>query len=190
MLKHCALPDQGLRWLGYGRLADRPFAGLITAVLPGHAPWGVVSESIPVNAAIAGWRRSLSRRRPRFGPMLPTGTPSLALISAYDIGGVFEEQGNQLLAAGRQLRQRFAQRRVPLRREQLLLRRYGREARPDRAVCPAGSLASARLPGRHPRCQRRPERAYGRWTRSAARTAPPGHPTPACRRSRRESPGR
>jgi hypothetical protein len=57
--------------------------------------------------------------------MLPTGTPSLALISAYDIGGVFEEQGNQLLAAGRQLRQRFAQRRVPLRREQLLLRRYG-----------------------------------------------------------------
>ena len=125
MLKHCALPDQGLRWLGYGRLADWPFAGLITATLPGHASWGVVSESIPVNAAIAGWRRSLSRQRPRFGPMLPTGMPSLALISAYGTGGSSRSRAISCWQQGGSVRERLAQRRVPLGREQLLLRRYG-----------------------------------------------------------------
>jgi len=30
---------------------------------------------------MAGWPRSLSKQRPRVGPMLPTAMPSLALIS-------------------------------------------------------------------------------------------------------------
>ena len=40
------------------------------------------SPSASIKAAMAGWRRSLSRQRRRLGPMLPTGMPSLALIWA------------------------------------------------------------------------------------------------------------
>ena len=36
---------------------------------------------------MAGSRRSLTRQRRRLGPMLPTGIPSLALISTYGTGG-------------------------------------------------------------------------------------------------------
>ena len=43
--------------------------------------------SVLVNAAMAGWRRSLFRQRRRVGPMLPTAIPSLSLISAYGTGG-------------------------------------------------------------------------------------------------------
>ncbi len=46
--------------------------------------------------------------------MLPAGRPSPALIWAYDRGRVLGEQGNQLLAAGRQVRERLAQGLVPL----------------------------------------------------------------------------
>jgi hypothetical protein len=41
-----------------------------------------LSASALIRAAMAGWRRSLSRQRPRLGPMLRAGMPSLALISA------------------------------------------------------------------------------------------------------------
>ena len=58
------------------------------------APWAghlcpapVFRASAFIRAAIAGSRRSFSRQRPRFGPMLPTGMPSVALISAYGTGG-------------------------------------------------------------------------------------------------------
>ena len=44
-------------------------------------------DSASISAAMAGWRRILSRQRLRVGPMLPTGMPSLALISAYGSGG-------------------------------------------------------------------------------------------------------
>jgi hypothetical protein len=43
--------------------------------------------SASISAAMAGERRSLSRQRLRVGPMLPTGMPSRALISAYGTGG-------------------------------------------------------------------------------------------------------
>ena len=36
---------------------------------------------------MAGWRRNLSRQRLRYGPMLPIGMPSPALISAYGTAG-------------------------------------------------------------------------------------------------------
>jgi hypothetical protein len=39
-------------------------------------------SQVVIMAAMAGWRRSLSRQRLRYGPMLPTAMPSLALISA------------------------------------------------------------------------------------------------------------
>ena len=39
-------------------------------------------DSALIRAAMAGQRRILSRQRLRFGPMLPTGMPSRALISA------------------------------------------------------------------------------------------------------------
>lgn len=45
------------------------------------------SASALISAAMAGSRRSLSRQRRRLGPMLPTGIPSLALISTYGTGG-------------------------------------------------------------------------------------------------------
>ena len=41
----------------------------------------VVRASALISAAMAGWRRILSRQRRRVGQMLPTGMPSLALIS-------------------------------------------------------------------------------------------------------------
>ena len=43
--------------------------------------------SASIKAATAGSRRSFSRQRRRVGPMLPTGMPSSALISAYGTGG-------------------------------------------------------------------------------------------------------
>jgi choline dehydrogenase len=52
---------------------------------PGKCAGPELSASI--SAATAGWRRILSRQRPRIGPMLPIGMPSLALISAYGTGG-------------------------------------------------------------------------------------------------------
>src|SRR6185312_8322671 len=58
----------------------------------GAAAWpyilrGAFSVSALTSAAMAGCRRSLARQRPRLGPMLPTGMPSLALIWAYGTGG-------------------------------------------------------------------------------------------------------
>ena len=46
-----------------------------------------VPESALISAAMAGSRRSFSRHRPRYGPMLSTAMPSRALISAYGTGG-------------------------------------------------------------------------------------------------------
>ena len=43
---------------------------------------GWVALAALMSAAMAGSRRSLSRQRLRFGPMVPTGIPGLALISA------------------------------------------------------------------------------------------------------------
>jgi len=68
--------------------------------------------------------------------MLPAGRPSPALIWAYDRGRVLGEQGNQLLAAGRQVRERLAQGRVALGHEQLLLGRPGLLVREDLGVQP------------------------------------------------------
>jgi hypothetical protein len=64
-----------------------PLLVVITAPLPGYASHVPVCASTVISAAMAGERRSLSRQRARFGPMLPTGMPSLALIWAYDGGG-------------------------------------------------------------------------------------------------------
>ena len=58
-----------------------------------------------VSAAIAGSRRSLSRQRLRAGPMLPTGTPSLALISVSEMG---QRQGGTR-ARARLIRERWAE---------------------------------------------------------------------------------
>jgi hypothetical protein len=56
---------------------------LLAAVIGGPASVaGAAGPSASIRAAIAGWLRSLSRQRLRVGPMLPTGMPSLALISA------------------------------------------------------------------------------------------------------------
>jgi len=44
-------------------------------------------DVVLISAAMAGWRRILSRQRLRVGPMLPTGMPSLALTSEYGSGG-------------------------------------------------------------------------------------------------------
>jgi len=44
--------------------------------------------SVSIRAAIAGWRRSLSRQRRRLGPMLPTGMRNLALIGLADVVGI------------------------------------------------------------------------------------------------------
>jgi hypothetical protein len=52
------------------------------AAAAGHASHVVPPVSALIRAASAGWRRSFSRQRPRLGPMLPAGMPSLALISA------------------------------------------------------------------------------------------------------------
>ena len=57
--------------------------GQLAAAMTG---WGGPG-SAPVRAAMAGWRRILSRQRRRVGPMLPTGMPSRALIWAYGTGG-------------------------------------------------------------------------------------------------------
>jgi hypothetical protein len=61
----------GLRWD-----CQHSAAGCDRGSRSGHSAWSLI------RAAIAGWRRSLSRQRPRVGPMLPTGMPNLALIWA------------------------------------------------------------------------------------------------------------
>ena len=61
----------------------------------------MLAASLLIRAAIAGCRRSLSRHRARFGPMLPIGMPSLALISAYGTGGSVLSRPSQFLAARR-----------------------------------------------------------------------------------------
>jgi hypothetical protein len=94
------------------KVGGSPF--VITALPPGRVSHAGVPASGLVSAVMAGWRRSSSRQRPRFGPMLPAGRPSPALIWAYDRGRVLGEQGDQLLAAGRQVRERLAQGLVPL----------------------------------------------------------------------------
>jgi hypothetical protein len=48
-----------------------------------------VWASALIRATMAGWRRSLSRQQRRLGPMLPTGMPSLAPISAQDRAGLW-----------------------------------------------------------------------------------------------------
>ena len=63
-------------------------------------------------------------QRPRVGPMLPTEMPSLALISAYGIGGSAVEQSEQSLGVGGQARERLAQRGVALRHQQFMVRRW------------------------------------------------------------------
>jgi hypothetical protein len=63
------------RWATRLRFPARP-------ACRGSAHPGAALTSAPIRAAIAGWRRSLSRQRLRLGPMLPTGMPSRALISA------------------------------------------------------------------------------------------------------------
>ena len=55
---------------------------VITALAPGRPPDYLSPVSALTRAAIAGWRRSLSRQRPRVGPMLPGGMPSRALTAA------------------------------------------------------------------------------------------------------------
>ena len=51
-------------------------------ISPTVIPSNIALLSALTSAAMTGWRRSLSRQRRRVGPMLPTGMPSLALISA------------------------------------------------------------------------------------------------------------
>ena len=53
--------------------------------------------------------------------MLPTGTPSLALISVSRHGRLVDEQGKQLLAARGQVAECLTQRCVTFRHEPLLL---------------------------------------------------------------------
>ena len=70
--------------------------------------------------------------------MLPTGMPSLALISAYGTR-VVDEQGEQLLAARGQLPERLAKGSVPFGREQVLLGCLG--------VIVGDGLGGQRMPG-------------------------------------------
>ena len=51
--------------------------GQLAAVMTGRGEYEVAL----ISAAMAGWRRILSRQRRRVGPILPTGIPSRALIS-------------------------------------------------------------------------------------------------------------
>jgi hypothetical protein len=60
---------------------------MIITVPPGQA-LHMVPFRRWVSAAIAGSRRSFSRQRLRVGPMLPAGTPSLALISVNLLPGM------------------------------------------------------------------------------------------------------
>ena len=64
------------------RHAPDEWARLRDQHLIGRFVDGWVASAALMSAAMAGSRRSLSRQRLRFGPMVPTGIPSLALISA------------------------------------------------------------------------------------------------------------
>lgn len=77
---------------------------MIITVPPGQA-LHMVPFRRWVSAAIAGSRRSFSRQRLRVGPMLPTGAPSLALISVSDMGGS-SSHSRQAAAASKQASKR------------------------------------------------------------------------------------
>src|SRR5579872_392591 len=74
-----------------GRVAVRPVGGRTCGLVGAHrwppaqlaaAMTGRRGPDVALaSAATAGWRRILARHRLRVGPMLPTGMPSLALIS-------------------------------------------------------------------------------------------------------------
>jgi len=73
--------------LAVSRVAKRSLtARRVCGCLPGSSR-PALSAAPLIRAAMAGSRRSLSRQRRRFGPMLPTGMFSLALIVAYGRGG-------------------------------------------------------------------------------------------------------
>jgi hypothetical protein len=91
-----------------------------------------------ISATMAGWRRSLSMQRRRVGPMLSAGTPSRALISAYDSAGSSASRASSCWQAGAAAR-RLAQGRVPLGRQQVLFDRLG--------VIVGDDLGGRRLPG-------------------------------------------
>ena len=90
-----------------------------------------------ISAVMAGWRRSLSRQRPRVGPMLPTGMPSRVLDLGDGQRRIVDEQGVKLVGAKGWLPERLTQGRVPFGCEQVLLGRLG--ARSSGMVPAAGA---------------------------------------------------
>src|SRR5262249_61061782 len=66
---------------------------VITALLPGGVSRAAVPASGWVSAVMAGWRRSLSRQRPRFGPMLPAGRAAIVASPAAWPAGASARQG-------------------------------------------------------------------------------------------------
>jgi hypothetical protein len=94
-------------------------------------PVGCTSMSTPafevsalIRAAIAGSRRSLSRRRLRQGPDAPGRAAQLGADLGVRHRRVLDEQGDELLGAARgQARERLPQHRVALGPEQLRFRR-------------------------------------------------------------------